>query len=287
MVTVGELYTNLKSMLRLMNIEEYSFEAKLIFEKAFESEFPRILMNRDSAVSENILKDIQDMTEKRRNGLPVQYIVGEWEFYGYPFKVGKGVLIPRQDTETLVDYVLEICRRNNIKSPKIIDLCSGTGCIAITLKKEIPDSEVYALELSENALEYLEYNKKLNNADIKIIKADVLEDNSRKNLPVFDIIVSNPPYLTKQDMQELQKEVQAEPESALYAGEDGLCFYKKITPLWKKSLKKGGIIVYEIGINQHDSVSDILKSDNFEKVEFIKDTAGIIRVVSAVKEEEL
>lgn len=287
MVTVGELYTNLKSMLRLMNIEEYSFEAKLIFEKAFESEFPRILMNKDSAVSENILKDIQDMTEKRRNGLPVQYIVGEWEFYGYPFKVGKGVLIPRQDTETLVDYVLEICRRNNIKSPKIIDLCSGTGCIAITLKKEIPDSEVYALELSENALEYLEYNKKLNNADIKIIKADVLEDNSRKNLPVFDIIVSNPPYLTKQDMQELQKEVQAEPESALYAGEDGLYFYKKITPLWKKSLKKGGIIVYEIGINQHDSVSDILKSDNFEKVEFIKDTAGIIRVVSAVKEEEL
>lgn len=287
MVTVGELYTNLKSMLRLMNIEEYSFEAKLIFEKAFESELPRILMNRDSAVSENILKDIQDMTEKRRNGLPVQYIVGEWEFYGYPFKVGKGVLIPRQDTETLVDYVLEICRRNNIKSPKIIDLCSGTGCIAITLKKEISDSEVYALELSENALEYLEYNKKLNNADIKIIKADVLEDNSRKNLPVFDIIVSNPPYLTKQDMQELQKEVQAEPESALYAGEDGLYFYKKITPLWKKSLKKGGIIVYEIGINQHDSVSDILKSDNFEKVEFIKDTAGIIRVVSAVKEEEL
>lgn len=287
MVTVGELYTNLKSMLRLMNIEEYSFEAKLIFEKAFESEFPRILMNRDSAVPENILKDIQDMTEKRRNGLPVQYIVGEWEFYGYPFKVGKGVLIPRQDTETLVDYVLEICRRNNIKSPKIIDLCSGTGCIAITLKKEIPDSEVYALELSENALEYLEYNKKLNNADIKIIKADVLEDNSRKNLPVFDIIVSNPPYLTKQDMQELQKEVRAEPESALYAGEDGLYFYKKITPLWKKSLKKGGIIVYEIGINQHDSVSDILKSDNFEKVEFIKDTAGIIRVVSAVKEEEL
>lgn len=287
MVTVGELYTNLKSMLRLMNIDEYSFEAKLIFEKAFESELPRILMNRDSAVPENILKDIQDMAEKRRNGLPVQYIVGEWEFYGYPFKVGKGVLIPRQDTETLVDYVLEICRRNNIKSPKIIDLCSGTGCIAITLKKEIPDSEVYALELSENALEYLEYNKKLNNADIKIIKADVLEDNSRKNLPVFDIIVSNPPYLTKQDMQELQKEVQAEPESALYAGEDGLYFYKKITPLWKKSLKKGGIIVYEIGINQHDSVSDILKSDNFEKVEFIKDTAGIIRVVSAVKEEEL
>lgn len=287
MVTVGELYTNLKSMLRLMNIEEYSFEAKLIFEKAFESELPRILMNRDSAVPENILKDIQDMAEKRRNGLPVQYIVGEWEFYGYPFKVGKGVLIPRQDTETLVDYVLEICRRNNIKSPKIIDLCSGTGCIAITLKKEIPDSEVYALELSENALEYLEYNKKLNNTDIKIIKADVLEDNSRKNLPVFDIIVSNPPYLTKQDMLELQKEVQAEPESALYAGEDGLYFYKKITPLWKKSLKKGGIIVYEIGINQHDSVSDILKSDNFEKVEFIKDTAGIIRVVSAVKEEEL
>ncbi len=287
MVTIGELYTNLKSMLRLMDIDTYAFEAKLILEKAFDSELPRILMNKDSAVPENILEDIQNMTEKRKNGFPIQYILGEWEFYGYPFRVGEGVLIPRQDTETLIDYVLEMCRINNMKSPKIIDLCSGTGCIAVTLKKEIPDSEVYAVENSGIALEYLEYNKKLNQADIKIINADVLEDKYTSNFADFDIIVSNPPYLTKQDMRELQPEVRFEPITALYAGEDGLYFYQNITPIWKKILKSGGMIVYEIGMNQHDSVSDILKSNNFGKIEFIKDTAGIIRVVSGVRQEDL
>lgn len=286
MVTIGELYTNLKSVLRLMNIDTYAFEAKLIIEKAFDSELPRILMNRDSAVPEIILDNIQDMTEKRKKGFPIQYILGEWEFYGYKFKVGEGVLIPRQDTETLIDYVLDICRKNNMKSPKIIDLCSGTGCIAITLKKEIPDSEIYALENSGIALEYLEYNAKLNQADIKIMEADVLENKYTDNFKDFDIIVSNPPYLTRQDMRELQPEVRFEPITALYAGEDGLYFYQQITPLWKKILKSGGMIVYEIGMNQHESVSDILKSDNFNQTEFIKDTAGIIRVVSGVKQED-
>ena len=286
MVTIGELYTNLKSVLRLMNIDTYAFEAKLIIEKAFDSELPRILMNRDSAVPESILDNIQDMTEKRKKGFPIQYILGEWEFYGYKFKVGEGVLIPRQDTETLIDYVLDICRKNNMKSPKIIDLCSGTGCIAITLKKEIPDSEIYALENSGIALEYLEYNAKLNQADIKIMEADVLENKYTDNFKDFDIIVSNPPYLTAQDMRELQPEVRFEPITALYAGEDGLYFYQRITPLWKKILKSGGMIVYEIGMNQHESVSDILESNNFNQTEFIKDTAGIIRVVSGVKQED-
>lgn len=286
MVTIGELYTNLKSVLRLMNIDTYAFEAKLIIEKAFDSELPRILMNRDSAVPESILDNIQDMTEKRKKGFPIQYILGEWEFYGYKFKVGEGVLIPRQDTETLIDYVLDICRKNNMKSPKIIDLCSGTGCIAITLKKEIPDSEIYALENSGIALEYLEYNAKLNQADIKIMEADVLENKYTDNFKDFDIIVSNPPYLTRQDMRELQPEVRFEPITALYAGENGLYFYQRITPLWKKILKSGGMIVYEIGMNQHESVSDILESNNFNQTEFIKDTAGIIRVVSGVKQED-
>ncbi len=286
MVTVGELYANLKSMLRIMNIDEYVFESKLILEKAFNSELPRILMNRDSAVPEKILSDVQHMTELRKNGCPIQYILGEWEFYGYTFKVGTGVLIPRQDTETLIDYVLESCRKNNIKSPKIMDLCSGTGCIAITLKKEIPDSEIYALENSNIALTYIKSNSELNQADIKIIKGNVLWDFYTRDLSDFDIIVSNPPYLTAQDIKELQPEVRFEPFSALYGGDDGLWFYGKITPVWKKILKSGGLLVYEIGMNQHDSVSDILKSNNFNKIEFTKDTAGIIRVVSGIKQEE-
>lgn len=287
MVTVGELYANLKSMLRLMNIDEYIFESKLILEKAFNSELPRILMNKDSAVPEKILIDVQHMIEIRKNGYPIQYILGEWEFYSYKFKVGTGVLIPRQDTETLIDYIIESCHRNNMKSPKIMDLCSGTGCIAITLKKEIPDSEVYALELSDLALSYIKSNSELNQADIKIIKGNVLWDFHTENFSDFDIIVSNPPYLTGKDIKELQPEVRFEPFTALYGGHDGLWFYKKITSIWKKILKSGGMLVYEIGMNQHDSVKNILESNNFNEIKFTKDTAGIIRVVSGIKQEEM
>lgn len=286
-VKIGELYTNVKSLLKIMNVEEYSLETKIIFEKAFDSQLPRILMNKDARVSKKILDDIHSMVEKRRNNIPIQYVVGEWEFYGYPFKVGHGVLIPRQDTETLIDYILGVCNENKIKSPKIIDLCSGSGCIAVTLKKKIPEAEIYALEMSEIAFKYLECNANLNETDIKIIKADVLSENSTENLSDFDIIVSNPPYLSKQDMKELQKEVRFEPTKALYGGDDGLHFYREITPLWKKILKTGGMIVYEIGMNQHNDVSCILKQNNFNKIEFTKDTAGIIRVVSAVKKEDL
>lgn len=286
MMTVREIYRNTK--LALENVsQDYSFEAKCILEKAFDSELARILINRNSEVPESIVKDIHNMTEKRKSGYPLQYILGEWEFYGYPFKVGEGVLIPRQDTETLVDYILSYLKNtSNIKNPKILDLCSGSGCIAISLKKEMPDSEIYALENSDNALKYLEYNVKLNNTDINIIKADVLNEKYAKSFydKKIDVIVSNPPYLTKIDMENLQKEVSFEPSYALYGGEDdGLYFYRKITEIWKNILVPNGIIAYEIGINQHNDVSELLKLNNFNNINFSKDTAGIIRVVSGRK----
>lgn len=285
MVTIGEFYSNVKSILNSAEIESYSFEAKCIFEKAFRTNLPSILTNRTSAVPDEVFKSIESMTQKRITGYPLQYILGEWEFFGYTFKIGEGVLIPRQDTETIIEHILEKCRINTLKSPKIIDLCSGSGCIAVTLKKELPEAEIFALEKSENAFKYLEENIKLNDVDVRTVKSDVLLEESTDGLNDFDIIVSNPPYLTRQDMKELQKEVRFEPSSALYAGEDGLHFYREITKIWKNSLKTNGILVYEIGMGQHDDVADILKSEGFESIEYIKDTADIIRVVSAVKQE--
>ena len=285
MVTIGEFYSNVKSILNSAEIESYSFEAKCIFEKAFRTNLPSILTNRTSAVPDEVFKSIESMTQKRITGYPLQYILGEWEFFGYTFKIGEGVLIPRQDTETIIEHILEKRRINTLKSPKIIDLCSGSGCIAVTLKKELPEAEIFALEKSENAFKYLEENIKLNDVDVRTVKSDVLLEESTDGLNDFDIIVSNPPYLTRQDMKELQKEVRFEPSPALYAGEDGLHFYREITKIWKNSLKTNGILVYEIGMGQHDDVADILKSEGFESIEYIKDTADIIRVVSAVKQE--
>lgn len=229
---------------------------------------------------------IRSMTERRIKGEPLQYILGEWEFYGYPFKVGKGVLIPRPDTETLVDNVIRLCRQSGIAAPKIADLCAGSGCIAVTLKKELPLARVSAVELSQDALPYLRQNAALNGADVDIIAGDVLAKETADKLCRLDIIVSNPPYLTADEMADLQTEVACEPAMALDGGGDGLDFYRAMTPLWKKSLNIGGYLCYEFGMGQHDLIGNILAENGFENICFTRDLGGIVRTVTAQRSEE-
>lgn len=283
MVSIGELFTNVKAILKNAGIDTYRFDAQCIMEQAFGTRMPGILTNSTAASPAEIMKQVRAMVEKRAEGYPLQYILGEWEFYGYPFKVGEGVLIPRPDTETLVEQVMEICRDNNLKSPKIADLCSGSGCIAITLKKELPDAQLFAVELSEKALPYLRENAELNSTDINIISGDVLDVNTARLLENLDIIVSNPPYLTENDMNSLQTEVSHEPEMALFGGEDGLDFYRKITALWKYSLKNSGFFVYELGAGQHEAVGQILNNNGFDNIRFSRDTSGIFRTAAGRK----
>lgn len=283
MVTIGELFTNVKAVLKNAEIDTYRFDAQCIMEEAFGTRMPGILTNSSAKAPSEIMEKVHMMTDKRAEGYPLQYILGQWEFYGYPFIVGEGVLIPRPDTETLVERIIEICRRNGINSPKIADLCSGSGCIAITLKKELPDAEIFAVELSDKALPYIRKNAKLNEADIHIIQGDVLDENIAHKLTGLDIIVSNPPYLTQEEMNELQTEVAHEPSLALFGGDDGLDFYRKITALWNNSLKTGGYIAYEFGFGQHDDVKRILSENKFENIILSPDTAGIIRTAEAQK----
>ena len=241
------------------------------------------LFKPQESVPDDAEKCIRELIKKRSEGYPLQYLLGEWEFYGYPIKVGEGVLIPRPDTETLVDQVLEICRKNGMTSPKIADLCSGSGCIAIALKKQLPSAEVYSVELSDKALGYLRENIKLNNADITVIEGDVLKKETQQQLSHLDIIVSNPPYLTGEEMRELQAEVSHEPGLALFGGNDGLGFYRAITELWRKSLKLGGYIAYEFGEDQHEAVKKILTANSFDNIQFCRDGGGIIRTAAAQK----
>ncbi len=283
MVTIGELFTNVKAILKNSGIDTCRFDAQCIMEDAFGTRLPGILTNSTAKAPPEIMEKVRVMTEKRASGYPLQYILGQWEFFGYPFIVGEGVLIPRPDTETLVERVIDFCRRNNIKSPKIADLCSGSGCIAITLKKEIPEAEIIAVELSDKALPYLRENAQLNKTDINIIQGDVLDGNIAKSLADLDVIVSNPPYLTQTEMNELQTEVAHEPSLALFGGNDGLDFYRKITALWKNSLKAGGFIAYEYGFGQHDAVGEILRENGFENIILSPDTAGIMRTAEAQK----
>lgn len=281
MVSRNELYACLKAVLGDSGTDSPDFEARLIMSQAFGKSFPQLLMERDRMVDSETENLCLSMAKKRGEGYPLQYILGEWEFFGYPFKVGEGVLIPRPDTETLVEQVIEICRKNSLKTPKIADLCSGSGCIAVTLKKEIPDAQVTAVELSEKALPFIRENAELNSAEIEIVQADVLDEKSASALTDFDIIVSNPPYLTSQDMAALQTEVSFEPEMALFGGSDGLEFYRKISRIWRNSLKPDGFIAFEFGMGQHEAVSGILEGFGFKNIQLCRDTAGIIRTAAA------
>lgn len=221
------------------------------------------------------------LCKRRAEGEPLQYLIGEWEFYGYPFKVGKGVLIPRQDTETLIDVVLK--KFGSKSELTVIDLCSGTGCIGVALEKNLKCDKVFCVEKSQEAFGYLEENIRLNNSTAKAVLADVLDENVMKEFPSADIIVSNPPYINGNDMKELQKEVRYEPEMALFGGDDGLDFYRSITRVWKDKLKQGGMLVFEVGISQEDDVMRILIQHGFENVRCRPDLCGVNRCVFGFK----
>ncbi len=282
MVTFSTVYNNLKQQLKAGNVDNYIFESRCIAEHIFNKPYNKLILNPDMVVNSFEITKINEITEKRISGYPLQYILEKWEFYGLPFYVGEGVLIPRQDTEILVDCVLEHINSKSMQKPRIIDLCSGTGCIAIALKSNTISSEISAVEYSDEAFKYLERNISLNNVQINAYKNNVLDEIFSRTFSKLDIITSNPPYLTPNDMDNLQREVAYEPAMALAGGETGLLFYERITEIWKQCLCDKGTIFYEIGIGQEADVANILTQNNFHDIEFHKDYNGIIRVVKGV-----
>ena len=216
------------------------------------------------------------IAEKRAAGMPLQYIFGKWEFYGYEFFVGEGVLIPRPETELLVDIAVKHLRKDS----RMLDLCSGTGCIPISCALET-GCKGYAVELYNEAFSYLEKNIAHNNADVTAVKGDAL-DNTHFDGIEFDAIFSNPPYLTGEEMENLQREVRHEPSTALYGGEDGLDFYRKLFTLWRVRLKDDGIFAVEVGDKQAEQVKELMESAGFA-ARIVYDLQNIGRVVLGTK----
>lgn len=209
------------------------------------------------------------------SGQPLQYVLGKWDFYESEFFVGKGVLIPRPETEELVDLAVNLLK--NKVSPVVVDLCSGSGCIGISIAKKIKDSTVYCVEKSEDALHYLNLNA--NNVDnVNVLHADITKP---LDLPVADVVVSNPPYIKSSVLPALQNEVKQEPMMALDGGEDGLYFYRVINDLYAKNIKDDGALLLEIGEDQGVSIKSALT--NFKDIEVIKDIYGNDRMVVARK----
>lgn len=195
--------------------------------------------------------NIEDAYKLLEEGLPVQYIVGEVDFYGNIFKVNKNVLIPRFETEQLIEITMEYINDRFDGIVDILDIGTGSGCIAITLKKNI-NCNVDAVDISSDALEVAEYNKKLNNVDINLFKSDMLCNVSKK----YDVIISNPPYIGREEDIEAIVE-KNEPHIALYADNDGLYYYEEILKNCKKNLKDDFIIAFEIGKSQGKLVKNL------------------------------
>ena len=264
-------------MLEPCSQEDSAFEADCILADLLGCTNSALRLFTQTDIEETTAIKAIEYANRRLLHEPLQYILGKWEFYGREFYVGEGVLIPRPETELLIDTaILELKGKIN---PVCYDLCSGSGCIGITVSKELADSCVYMLEKSETAFAYLKKNVTVNTAyNCNPLIGDIFDDCPFAEKA--DIILSNPPYICSDVIPTLQAEVQKEPSLALDGGKDGLIFYRRIAEGWINSLKPDGIIAVEIGEDQGESVSSIFK-ERFSDVRIIKDFSGNDRVVVA------
>lgn len=270
--------------LKKYNVENARLDAEYIFAYVLGVKRISLMLNFDEEISEenkNLIR--QYIVRRGKYREPLQYIVKEWEFYGYPIKVDGRVLIPRQDTEILVEQCIYLMKEK--ENPKILDIGTGSGAISIALAKELPESEVLGLDVSDDALKMAVENRELNNvSNLKFLKSDVFQHVREKN---YDLIVSNPPYIPVEEYNELMPEVKEyEPRMALTDGGDGYYFYKKISEESMNYLKNGGYLAFEVGYNQGETVSQLMEKNGFQIIGRVADYGGIERVIIGRKEEK-
>lgn len=268
-----DLLANVSSTLKKYGIDEFA-EAEWIVSLALG--IKRDEVSTDEIVTPKYIDKINKIVEERITGRPLWYCIGDTDFYGYTIKVDERVLIPRPETELLVENALKYINT----SSKVLDLCTGSGAIAIAIKKE-SDATVTAIDVSYDALQLAKENAELNGVEIEFIESDLFVEISDGKERKFDVIVTNPPYIKTNDIDTLQIEVKDfEPKLALDGGEDGFDFYKIIANNAKKHLNEGGVILLECGIGQAQTVADMFK--DFYSVEIIKDFENVERIVKAV-----
>lgn len=278
-MTVPALSNAIKGILTRAGVENPDGDTAEILCAALNCTRTELIL-RDSEISEEEAEKAVAMARRRAGGEPLQYVLGSWSFMGREYKVGEGVLIPRDDTEVVVGKALKLA--DHYPAPVIVDLCAGSGIIAVTLEKELHGATVYAVEKSEAAFAYLQQNIKLNQSEVKAIRADLADCVDDFEDGSLDMIVSNPPYIRSDDIAGLQSEVQYEPRLALDGGESGYDFYEMIIRLWTKKLKHGGCIAFEIGEGQFQYIAELLTCAGYTDIKGTPDIQGITRAVTAV-----
>ena len=258
-------------------------EAEVLFTNIFNCDKLSLYLNKDLRLDKNNSCLIASVLKRRISGQPIQYILRQTEFMGLEFKLTEDVFIPRPETEILVETVLELASGLGLGASgcKILDLGTGSGCVAVSLAKFLKDAKVTASDISPAALEVARENAKRNNVKIDFIQSDLF-DTPNSQLLTSDLITCNPPYIPTAEIDDLQPELSYEPRIALDGGKQGLDFYPKIIAAAADYLKSGGFLIIEIGFGQASSIKNIFQnSGNFEIIEVVKDYHNIDRVIVA------
>lgn len=265
---------------KLNNVEDGILKSKILMMNVLGVSKEYLLIHDNDEFPEEKLEELNSKLERIKNNDPIQYVTNHQEFFGYDFYVDENVLIPQPDTEILVEEAIEISTKldNMCKNGiKILDLCTGSGAIAISLAKSIKNINVSASDISIKALEVAKRNSIQNNVSIEFIHSDLYENINQK----FNIIVSNPPYIKTEVILSLSEEVKKEPHLALDGGEDGLRFYKKIIEESKYMLEENGYLLLEIGFDQKEEVITLLKENGYRNIYSKKDLGNNDRIVVA------
>lgn len=260
---------------RIIDSPDGTTEAMLLLEYVLHTDRNELLIHPEKEVKNEDADTFMKLAGRRASGEPVQYIIGSAPFYGLEFIVNPSVLIPRFDTEVLVEEVLKAVKEDD----KILDLCTGSGCIAVSIKKYKPGAQIYASDISMDAIKIAKGNAEANDTDITFIHSDLL-DNVGDG---YDIIVSNPPYIKTAVIEGLDDIVKKhEPYIALNGGTDGLDYYRRIVADSRTHLKQGGRLMMEIGYDQGEELKELLKEAGYSNIEIKKDLSGNDRVAMAV-----
>ncbi len=278
--TYSDLYIDVRKRLREKGVEAYQLEARLILAHSAGKTVDALLRELPLYASDKTEEIVNELTERRLADEPVAYLLGEWEFYGLPIVVTKDVLIPRPDTEVLVETAVKALRGRKMDA-RVLDLCTGSGCVGCAIASELPASRVVLADISTEALAVAKQNVLKNrlNPRVTCVETDALLPPPPV-LGSFELLVCNPPYIPSDEIAGLDKSVKDfEPLSALDGGADGLDFYRAVLPKWKSVVRRGGLMAFEVGEDEAGSVMELMKKNGLTNVGSVKDTNDVERVV--------
>jgi release factor glutamine methyltransferase len=286
MVTIADALKMFDTLLTIYDQQEINSIKYLVLSDISNLSKAQLRAFQDKELSEDAVQNLKNIIARLQTGEPVQYILGHTEFYGLPFKVNLSVLIPRPETEELVEWVLVESQKLKVKSQNIdsvLDIGTGSGCIPITLKKHLPQTQVSGLDISPAALQTARQNAQLNDVEVAFIEADILNPSTAIRNTQYAIIISNPPYVTEYEKQDMHQNVlNHEPHTALFVPDaDPLLFYRAIADFAVEHLQPNGLLFFEINENLGKETVELLAAKGFKDIELRQDMRGMDRMIRA------